>query len=200
MPLFNDKLLPNILPGDGAVFYHGQIFSGEQTALFYNSLLEDIVWKNDEVIIYGKRIITKRKMAWYGDDNLSYTYSGIERIALPFTETLQQIKSITEEKTKAAYNSCLLNLYHNGNEGMGWHSDDEKTLVKNGSIASLSFGASRRFLFKHKTTKENISLLLENGSLLAMEGETQTYWLHNLPKTTKVNMPRINLTFRTIKI
>ena len=107
---------------------------------------------------------------------------------------------MTEEKTGEQYNSCLLNLYHNGDEGMGWHSDAEKELKKNGAIASLSFGAERKFLFRHKQDKETISVFLENGSLLLMYGTTQTHWVHRMPPTKKVTSPRINLTFRTIVI
>ena len=108
------------------------------------------------------------------------------------------MKKKVEEKTGEKFNSCLLNLYHNGSEGMAYHSDGEKDLKKNGAIASLSFGAERKFSFKHKTTKDKVELLLENGSLLVMKDQTQSFWLHRLPPTTKILMPRINLTFRTI--
>ena len=107
-----------------------------------------------------------------------------------------QLKKIAEQKTGVKYNSCLLNLYHTGDEAMAWHSDDEKELLKNGCIASFSFGAERKFMFKHKKNGHTISLNLENGSLLTMKDETQSFWLHRLTKTTKVNTPRVNLTFR----
>jgi alkylated DNA repair dioxygenase AlkB len=111
---------------------------------------------------------------------------------------LLELKKIAEEITGATFNSCLLNLYHNGNEGMAWHSDDEKSLGKNTAIASFSFGAERKFSLKHKKSKEAVSIILENGSLLLMKGTTQDNWLHCLPKAKKINAPRINLTFRTI--
>jgi alkylated DNA repair dioxygenase AlkB len=111
-----------------------------------------------------------------------------------------ELKEIAEQFSKASFNSCLLNLYHNGDEGMAYHSDDEKTLATNSAIASLSFGAERKFSFKHKKTKQTFSLFLENGSLLVMSGATQTNWLHRLPPTKKISEPRINLTFRTIVI
>jgi alkylated DNA repair dioxygenase AlkB len=117
---------------------------------------------------------------------------------LLWTADLVELKKLAEQLTGATYNSCLLNLYHNGNEGMAWHSDDEKALAKNGSIASFSFGAERKFSFKHKTTKETVSVFLEHGSLLVMKDATQTNWLHRLPPTTKVSTPRVNLTFRAI--
>lgn len=109
-----------------------------------------------------------------------------------------KLKQITEEVSKENFNSCLLNLYHNANEGMSWHSDDEKELKENGAIASLSFGAQRKFLFKHKDTREKVELYLSHGSLLIMKDQTQKNWLHSLPTSKKILQPRINLTFRTI--
>jgi alkylated DNA repair dioxygenase AlkB len=105
-------------------------------------------------------------------------------------------KNLIESRTQISFNSCLINLYHDGDEGMGWHSDDEKSLGLNTVIASVSLGAERKFSFRHKDTKETITLLLERGSLLLMKGETQTHWQHSVPKMRKVIHPRINLTFR----
>jgi len=190
--------MENLLPQDGIVNYYGKIFSEKEADFYLEKLLSTIEWKNDEAIIYGKHIITKRKAAWYGDSNYSYTYSNTTKHALPWTAELMVLKERVEELTKAKFNSCLLNLYHDGNEGMAWHSDDEKSLGKNTTIASLSFGAERKFSLKHKITKETVSVLLESGSLLVMKGSTQTHWQHSLPKTTKVKTPRVNLTFRTI--
>ncbi len=195
-PKFNEN--SNLLPKDGTVLYYGPIMDYAKAEFYLNRLLETIEWKNDEAIIFGQLITTKRKVAWYGDTNFKYSYSKITKEALSWTPELKQLKTLVEEKTGETYNSCLLNLYHDGSEGMAWHSDGEKDLKKNGAIASLSFGAERKFAFKHKTTKETVSLILERGSLLVMKDETQTHWLHRLPPTTKVNKPRINLTFRTI--
>ncbi|GEL11609.1 Alkylated DNA repair dioxygenase AlkB [Flavobacterium glycines] len=195
-PEFNEN--SNLLPKDGTVLYYGPIMDYAKAEFYLNRLLETIEWKNDEAIIFGQLITTKRKVAWYGDTNFKYSYSKITKEALSWTPELKQLKTLVEEKTGETYNSCLLNLYHDGSEGMAWHSDGEKDLKKNGAIASLSFGAERKFAFKHKTTKETVSLILERGSLLVMKDETQTHWLHRLPPTTKVNKPRINLTFRTI--
>ncbi len=200
MELFENLNNPNfnLLPQDGTVNYYGKIFNQDQISFFYERLLESISWKNDEAIIFGKKIITKRKVAWYGEENFSYTYSKTTKQALPWTKELLELKEIIEEKTGEEFNSCLLNLYHNGSEGMAYHSDAEKDLKKNGAIASVSFGAQRRFSFKHKVTKERVDLILENGSLLVMKDQTQNFWLHRLPPTTKVLTPRINLTFRFI--
>jgi alkylated DNA repair dioxygenase AlkB len=190
----------NLLPKDGTVNYYGKVLASKEADQYFDLLTQNILWENDEVIILGKHIITKRKAAWYGDSDYSYTYSNTTKQALAWTKELSQLKQIVEElaETKFKFNSCLLNLYHNGDEGMGWHSDDEKSLGKNNTIASLSFGAERNFLFKHKQTKQIISLVLEHGSLLIMKDATQMNWLHSLPKSKNVTRPRINLTFRTI--
>lgn len=198
MNLFDDTPSPNLLPYDGTAQYFGKIMSVADANRYYERLLETIEWKNDEAVIFGRHIITARKVAWYGDREYSYTYSNITRTALPWTEELLALKKITEEIAGVTFNSCLLNLYHNGNEGMAWHSDDEKELGRNTTIGSLSFGAERKFAFRHKTTKAKVELLLEHGSLLLMKDTTQTHWLHRLPTTTKVKTPRINLTFRTM--
>ena len=173
----------NLLPRDGEVTFFGRIFTPEESGAYFDELFNSIEWKNDEAVIFGKRIQTKRKVAWYGEQEFEYTYSNTTKVALPFTQTLSELKAITEAKTGESYNACLLNLYHDGTEGMAWHSDGETDLKKNGAIASLSFGAERKFSFKHKETKETVSLQLTHGSLLVMKG---------------VLTPRINLTFRTI--
>lgn len=188
----------NLLPRDGTVIYYGKIIDREDADRFYQKLLENIEWKNDEAVIFGKKIFTKRKVAWYGDQGFEYTYSKTTKTALPWTEELLLLKKAIEEETGEKFNSCLLNLYHSGNEGMAYHSDAEKDLKKNGAIASVSLGAERKFSFKHKVSGEKVELILEHGSLLVMKDETQSYWLHRLPPTKKVTLPRINLTFRTI--
>jgi alkylated DNA repair dioxygenase AlkB len=161
-------------------------------------LMQSIEWKNDEAIIFGKKIITKRKVAWYAEEAFKYTYSKTTKSALLWTPALLELKSNIEKIAGETFNSCLLNLYHNGSEGMAWHSDGEKDLKKNGTIASLSFGEERKFSFKHKETKIKKELILENGSLLLMKGKTQSNWLHRLPPSKRIINPRINLTFRTI--
>lgn len=200
MDLFNTEFTDsqNLLPYGGTVLYYGKLMPADRANRYLNALLSNIEWKSDEAIILGKHIFTKRKVAWYGDKEFEYTYSNTTKRALPWTAELLELKAIAEEKTGESFNSCLLNLYHTGDEGMAWHSDGEKDLKKNGAIGSLSFGAERKFSFKHKQTKENISLILEHGSLLVMKDATQTNWLHRLPPTKLVHKPRVNLTFRTI--
>jgi len=188
----------NWLPYDGEVHYFGKLLGQQEADFFLKALLEKIEWRSDEAVIYGKKITTKRKVAWYGDKPFSYTYSNTTKCALPWTQDLLTLKALIENKTGECFNSCLLNLYHNGDEGMAWHSDAEKDLKKNGAIASISLGAERKFAFKHKKSGEKVALLLEHGSLLVMTGTTQAHWLHRLPPTKKIFLPRVNLTFRTI--
>ena len=190
--------MKNILPFEGQADYYGTVMELPAAAAYMERLLTAIEWRNDEAVIFGRHIITKRKVAWYGDDNYGYKYSGIVREALPWTADLLALKGLTEQLTGVNYNSCLLNLYHDGEEGMAWHSDDEKELAPASAIASLSFGAERRFLFRHKKTKEIVELSLAPGSLLVMRGATQDRWLHSLPKMKRVTRPRVNLTFRTM--
>ena len=188
----------NLLPFDGQADYYGQVMPAEEAERYMERLMSEIEWRNDEAVIFGRHIVTKRKVAWYGDNTYTYTYSNITRQALPWTADLLALKQLAGRLTGARYNSCLLNLYHDGDEGMAWHSDDEKELEPDGAIASLSFGAERRFLFRHRQSKEKLEVLLAAGSLLVMRGTTQTHWLHSLPKMKKVRTPRVNLTFRTM--
>ena len=200
MDSFSQNTHSNMLPYEGEVIYLGSVFNRKEITSYYQNLLQQIPWQNDEAIIFGKHHITKRKVAWFGDKSYSYSYSGVTKQAHLWTPELLQLKQKVEELSSTTYNSCLLNLYHDGAEGMGWHSDAEKTLLENGTIASITFGAERKFSFKHKVTKQRVDILLENGSLLLMKGTTQKNWLHRLPPTKKVFSPRINLTFRTVII
>jgi len=205
MDLFEQALIEpiNILPHDGSVDYYGEIMLLAEADFYFEALFNEIPWCCDQAIIFGKYIETKRKVAWYGGslhgEPFSYTYSNVTKCSLPWTQNLRVLKALVEQKTGESYNSCLLNLYHNGSEGMAWHSDGEADLKKNGAIASLTFGATRKFAFKHKQSKEVVSLNLKAGSLLVMKGVTQKHWLHRLPPTKKVHEARINLTFRTIE-
>jgi alkylated DNA repair dioxygenase AlkB len=198
MIISGEERIINLLYRDGIVNYYGKIMTSLEANRYFELLSNNILWENDKAIIFGKSIVTKRKVAWYGDTEYLYTYSNSTKQALSWTKELLGLKQMIENVSGSNYNSCLLNLYHNGNEGMAWHSDDEESLGKNNNIASLSLGAERKFLFKHKLTKQTVSILLEHGSLLVMKGSTQTNWLHSLPKSKKISQPRINLTFRSI--
>lgn len=200
MDLFSNLYGPehNYLPYDGEVNYFGPIMSLQQAEYYYQQLWQEITWRADQALIFGRWIETKRKVAWYADRAFQYTYSNITKTALPWTTNLLELKTLVEKLTGEQFNSCLLNLYHSGNEGMAWHSDGEQDLKPNGTIASLSFGAERKFAFKHKHSAEKVELELAAGSLLLMKGITQSHWLHRLPPSKKVTEPRINLTFRSI--
>jgi alkylated DNA repair dioxygenase AlkB len=186
----------NLLPYDGIAIYHGVVFDEQKANGICKDLLDTISWKQDEVLMFGKKIITKRKVAWYADEGITYTYAGVKKSGLQWTEPLLEIKQKVESITGASYNACLLNLYHEGEEGMGWHRDNEKEIVAESSIASVSLGAARKFAFKHATTNERLDIELANGSLLDMKGPIQQNWYHSLPKTMRIKQLRINLTFR----
>ncbi len=198
MDLFDQDRISNLLRKDGTVNYYRNVLTHNEANRYFDLLLQNILWRNDEAVIFGKHIVAKRKVAWYGDSDYLYTYSNTTKQALVWTKELSDLKQRVEDVTGTKFNSCLLNLYHDGDEGIAWHSDDEKPLGENSIIASLSFGAERKFSFKHKHTKQTISVVLEHGSLLIMKDATQTNWLHSLPKSKKITRPRINLTFRTI--
>jgi len=189
----------NILPYNGEVYYHEEVIEKSLQEVYFNQLLKEIDWQQDELIMFGKKITTAREVAWYAAENYSYTYSNTVKVAQPWTPTLLKIKELVESVTQSKYNSCLLNLYHHGGEGMGWHADDEIELVKNSSIASVSLGASRKFAFKHQRSNEKRELILYSGSILDMKGEIQQFWKHSLPKSKKVHSARINLTFRLFR-
>ncbi len=188
----------NLIPFDGEAYYIENFLEEKLAWQFFEDLNKNISWEHDEFIMYGKKIITKRKVAWYGSKPFDYNYSQKTRKAEPWTNSLIDLKQLVENASDDLFNSCLLNLYPEGSDGMGWHSDDEKELKPMATIASVSLGSDRKFSFKHRVTKETISLTLKNGSLLLMKGVIQKHWRHQLPKTKKQIDPRINLTFRSI--
>ena len=187
----------NLLPYDGTIRYWGVVINDSK--LTFQKLITEIDWKPDQANMFGKIIYTKREVAWHGDMPFRYRYSKINKFAQPWTPELLRLRNLVSQITGEYFNSCLLNLYHDGSEGMAWHSDAEKDLKKHGMIASVSLGAERKFSLKHKKTKKRIDVYLPTGSLLTMEKETQDHWLHRLPPSKKINDVRINLTFRCIK-
>jgi alkylated DNA repair dioxygenase AlkB len=188
----------NVLPKDGCAHYFPGIYSESKSVEFISQLQASLQWEPDELIMFGKLLTMRRKVAWVGDPSCSYTYSGVKKNPQNWTPELLLIKSQVEGVAQAEFNSCLLNLYHDGDDGMGWHSDDEKELDPHSPIASLSLGATRKFALRHKKDKETVFLFLENGSALIMYAPTQEYWQHALLKTKTVSEARINLTFRKI--
>ena len=191
----------NLLPYDGIVNDYGVVLNLQKADACLHDLLHDIAWQHDQVVIYGKRITTARQVAWYGDSDFGYNYSGVTRHARVWTPLLLQLKHKVEQHLQAVspttFNSCLLNRYHSGQEGMAWHSDDEAELGHNTVIASLSLGAMRKFAFRHKRTQEKRELLLQHGQLIVMRGCTQHHWQHAVMKSSKIQEERVSLTFRT---
>lgn len=184
---------------NGEYLYVSNFFDQVTSNQYLNTLINQIEWKQESMQMYGKNIPFPRLTAWYGDNDKPYSFSGITLSPIYWNDTLLEIKHKIEPTAKATFNSVLLNRYRNGSDSISWHTDAEKELGINPIIASVNFGASRKFQLRHKNTKEKIELELTHGSLLIMGGELQHYWQHQVPKTKKVTKERINLTFRVIK-
>lgn len=188
------KQIPN-----GEYLYVQNFLTTEESSLYFNSFLKEIEWKQESMNMYGKEINFPRLTAWYGENDKPYTFSGITLKPHHWTKSLLNIKSKIEPLAETSFNSVLLNLYRDGNDSISWHTDAEKELGTNPIIASVNFGATRKFQLRHKETKEKIELQLSHGSLLIMGGQLQHYWQHQVPKTKQAVKERINLTFRVIK-
>ena len=181
------------------IAYYPKFFSEKIADSYFETLLNETNWRQDDIKLFGKTYKQPRLTALYGEDGKNYTYSGITMNPLPFTSVLREIKEKVEEVSEEKFNVVLLNLYRDGQDSNGWHSDDEKELGENPVIASVSFGAERKFYLKHKEDKSaKHKIVLENGSLLIMKEQTQRFWKHQIPKTKKNISPRVNLTFRKI--
>ncbi len=194
--MFTDPQI--IIKHDGEAIYYPCVFDGATAINLLAELVQNIEWQHDQVIMFGKQITTKRKVAWYAGDGISYTYAGKRKDPLFWTPLLLSIKEKVEKQTGAKYNACLLNLYHAGDEGMSWHRDNEKEIVPESSIASVSFGAARKFAFKHVSDDQKMEVILEHGSILDMRGSIQQHWYHALPPSKKIKDLRVNLTFRLL--
>ena len=197
--LFAPAPTDNLLPYDGKVNDLGVIID-DATAL-YNTLLNELPWQSDIVTLFGKTHITTRKIVWMGDTDADYQYSGNVRQTVPWSDIVFHVKqkieqALAEIGVTTNFNTCLLNYYPSGADGMGYHADDEKELGHQPVIASLSLGATRKFVFKHKKTQDKVELYLESGQLVVMHGDTQTFWKHTITKTKTVDAGRISLTFR----
>lgn len=186
---------------DADVVFFPQIFSAADSAQWLAALLAETPWKQDYMEIQGRAVPLPRLTAWYGDRAQPYTYSTITLRPKTWTPTLRAIKTTVEALTQHRYTSVLLNLYRDGQDSVSWHSDNETELGQLPVIASVSFGATRRFSLKHKFRKDlaRVDLDLTPGSLLLMAGPTQKYWLHQVPKTRKPVGQRVNLTFRIVR-
>lgn len=190
----------NLLPEDGEVLYYLDFFSPEERVGYFQHLLNETPWQQEAIKFFGKEVMQPRLTAWYGDEGMTYRYSGLTMKGHLWTPSLMEIKHRVEERAKTRFNGVLLNFYRNETDSMGWHRDNEKELGLNPVIASVSFGASRRFLCRHREKKDlKVELELKDGSLLLMKGKTQHFWQHSVPKETSAAGPRINLTFRFIQ-
>ena len=197
--LFAPAPTDNLLPYDGKVNDLGIVVESCDT--IYHRLLTELPWQPDIVTLFGKTHITTRQIVWMGDSNTMYRYSGQTRHATAWSDTVFHMKQYIEQQLKsigidAYFNTCLLNYYPSGTDGMGYHADDEKELGTQPIIASLSLGATRKFVFKHKKTQDKVELHLESGQLVVMHGDTQKFWKHTITKTKTIAEGRISLTFR----
>lgn len=184
---------------DAEVIMYPSLFSKNESDKIFSDLYSTTNWRQDTALLFGKCITLPRLTAWYGDKGKSYTYSKIKMEPTPWTPTLIKIKSRIEVIAGMRFNSVLLNLYRDGKDSVAWHSDDEPELGENPAIGSVSFGVTRRFMFRHKYQKElKFEIQLSYGSFLLMKGTTQHFWQHQIPKTPRLAQPRINLTFRKI--
>lgn len=197
----NDKLKSGLTKiENGEYLFYPNFFSKAESDFYLQNLKENIDWKQESMNMYGKQVNFPRLTAWYGDNDKPYSFSGITLAPKVWTRELLEIKDKIEPLSKVQFNSVLLNRYRSGNDSISWHTDAEKELGINPVIASVNFGATRKFQLRHIKTKEKIEIDLTHGSLLIMQGELQHYWQHQVPKTSKVVNERINLTFRVIKL
>jgi alkylated DNA repair dioxygenase AlkB len=196
MDLFSDEGLQPIPIEDGELALLHRLPLPIGNAEVFARLLAETAWRHETIVVYGKRHLQPRLTAWHGE--ASYTYSGLRLDPLPMTPLLRQLRSAVEAATGHRYNSVLLNYYRDGADSMGMHSDDEPELGPHPAIASLSYGATRSFILRHKRSKRTLKLDLADGNLLLMAGSLQKNWLHGINKTAKPTGPRLNLTFRYI--
>ncbi|CEG61373.1 alpha-ketoglutarate-dependent dioxygenase AlkB family protein [Legionella micdadei] len=178
--------------------YLPHFFSKNEADFYFQTLLQRISWQEETIAILGKRVSVPRLISWYGDEEAIYHYSGVRHEPQKWTDHLLEIKTVLQERLGIQFNSVLANLYRNGQDSMGWHADNEPELGENPAIASVSLGAVRQFCLRHKKQKTVLQISLGHGSVLVMQGETQHYWKHALPKMKGIDEPRINLTFRRI--
>jgi len=194
-----DKTCKIISLQDADLCYYPKFLNKISANALYNFLLKELDWQQYYIQLFGKKIAQPRLTALYSLNESTYTYSGLQLIPKPYTQELVKLNSFLNDLTGQKFTHCLANLYRNGNDSMGWHSDNERELGKDPVIASISLGAVRNFQLKHSINPElKHNIYLENGSLLIMKGSTQKFWKHQLPKSKKNLSPRINLTFRTI--
>ena len=188
-----------LLPYDGSAVLHQWVLGDRSGEELLARLTTDIPWRQNTIRVFGTDHAEPRMVSWHGDPGAEYSYSGLQMVLNPWTPLLLDLRSVCEQVAGATFNSVLVNLYRDGNDGVGWHADDEPELGPEPVIASLSIGATRRFRFRHRETGESVACDLESGSLVLMSGLSQKCWVHEVPRQKKVTAPRINLTFRRVR-
>lgn len=185
---------------EAEIILYPQAIAKERADALFEQLRREVAWERRKGKLYGREYEVPRLQAWYGDSGVSYVYSGMKLVAEGWLAVLRELRDWLETVEPAGYNAVLANHYRDGNDGVGWHSDDEPGLGDEPVIASLSFGATRRFDLAHRERKDlKTSIDLTHGSLLLMKGSTQRCWRHQIPRQRKITSPRINLTFRVMK-
>ena len=193
-----ERVFKEIEIQDGKLLLMENFIPQDKLDKYFNGLINNADWNQEKVTVFGKKHLQPRLTAWYGDGK-GYKHSGLEYEAKEWIDELKDIRKVLNHFLPGdKFNSVLLNQYRDGNDKVGWHSDDEKGMGTTPTIASVSLGATRRFDLRHKETNEDIKMYLKSGSLLVMAGELQNYWRHQIPVEKKVKDMRINLTFRTI--
>lgn len=187
-----------LLPFDGSAVIHPGFINPNRADEIMHRLMNETQWEQRDIVVFGKQHREPRLSTWHSEPHISYSYSGILRTPQPWTPLLVELRDMCVSVTNAKFNAVLANLYRDGNDGVGWHADNEASNGREPTIASLSFGASRRFDFRHRESKQTIRVQLESGSLLVMSGLSQHCWVHQLPRTKRVIEPRVNLTFRRV--
>ena len=187
-----------LLPFDGSAVLHEQFLDPDFADRAFDELLRTNAWEEHDIVVFGQRHREPRLSTWHADGGKEYEYSGLLRTPLPLTPLLDDIRSRCEGVSGARFNSVLVNLYRDGNDGVGWHADNEAVNGREPTIASVSLGATRRFDLRHRESKETVKVDLQSGSLLVMSGLSQHCWVHQVAKTKQIVGPRINLTFRRV--
>jgi alkylated DNA repair dioxygenase AlkB len=190
----------NLLPYDGELYLIKQFYNLPESDFLFEQLKADLAWQEELIFIYGRWVKVPRLMCWYGDADAWYCYSGVNHQPRPWITVLQTIREKVEQQCQCTFNSVLANLYRDGKDSMGCHADNEKELGINPVIGSLSLGDQRLFALHHNKNKQKLNVFLGHGDLLVMAGTMQHHWKHSVPKTKKLKTPRINLTFRKIKL
>lgn len=195
-PLFSEPI--QLLPFDGSAILYRDFITVDRANQIFSALYSETKWEEHDLVLFGKRIAEPRLSTWHSEADITYRYSGSLRTPQPWTDLLKSLRDECAVKTGAQFNAVFANLYRDGSDGVGWHADNEACNGPEPTIASLSFGASRRFDLRHRESKQTVSTQLDNGSLLVMSGLSQHLWVHQVPRTKRIDQPRINLTFRNV--